>query len=80
MQGRSDPVAAQVNKKAKGTAGRPTLLDEGHAGVVQQWSGAKMGEAPMVKTLNRILWLVQVVGLSLPPMDIPGFRKEPRRG
>jgi hypothetical protein len=29
----------------------------------------------MLKILNRILWFVQAVGISLPPMDIPGFRK-----
>ena len=32
----------------------------------------------MMKIVNRILWFVQSVGLSIPPMDIPGFRKRSR--
>lgn len=32
----------------------------------------------MLKILNRILWFVQAVGLCIPPMDIPGFRKGSR--
>jgi hypothetical protein len=30
----------------------------------------------MLKILNRILWFVQAVTVSIPPMDIPGFRKD----
>jgi hypothetical protein len=30
----------------------------------------------MLKILNRILWLVQAITLSIPPMDIPGFRRQ----
>ena len=29
----------------------------------------------MLKIVNRILWFVQVVGLCIPPIDLPGFRK-----
>ena len=29
----------------------------------------------MLKLVNRILWLVQAVGLCIPPVHVPGFRK-----
>jgi hypothetical protein len=29
----------------------------------------------MLKLINRILWVVQVLGMCWPPMDIPGFRR-----
>ena len=32
----------------------------------------------MLKILNRILWVVQAVSASIPPIDIPGFRKGSR--
>ena len=28
----------------------------------------------MLKILNRILWFVQLLGATVPPMDIPGYR------
>jgi hypothetical protein len=44
-------------------------------------AGAKVvpSALDMLKILNRILWFVQLLGAAVPPMDIPGFRKEPRR-
>jgi hypothetical protein len=35
-------------------------------------------ERLMLKILNRILWLVQAIAVSIPPMDIPGFRRRSR--
>jgi hypothetical protein len=32
----------------------------------------------MLKMLNRILWFVQAVSVSIPPIDIPGSRKRAR--
>lgn len=33
----------------------------------------------MLKILNRILSFVQAVSLSIPPMDIPGFRNSEKQ-
>jgi hypothetical protein len=32
----------------------------------------------MLKIVNRILWFVQAVGLSIPPIEIPGFPRTRR--
>ena len=36
-------------------------------------------ELPMLKIVNRILWLAQALGVSIPPIDIPGFEKKSKR-
>ena len=30
----------------------------------------------MLKIINRILWFVQALGLSIPPLNIPGSEKK----